>query len=214
MDTGHWLPILEACHRWFPGLRRISCYAMATNVLARSDEEPRRLREACLDLLYMGPESGDDQTLRRIAKGSDAAAHVEAARRAREAGMRLSAIFLLGIAGTEDGQRHASASAELATRMDPDFLAALTVTVVEGTPLAKLASTDRFSVPDVRDLLAELRTFIAEARPTSALFRTNHASNYLPLAGTLPEDSDRLVATIDAALAGAVPLRPEFFRGL
>lgn len=214
MDLDNWLPILKACREAFPRLRQVSCYAMANNVLAKSDDELRRLREAGLDLLYIGPESGDDVTLKRIAKGADFAAHAEAARRAKAAGMRLSAIFLLGAGGVERSTEHAHASARLATAMNPEFLAALTLTIVPNTPMAKLAGRGRFELPDVRGLLSELRTFIAEANPTDALFRTNHASNYLPLAGRLPADRDRMVAALDAALAGEIDLRPEWSRGL
>jgi radical SAM superfamily enzyme YgiQ (UPF0313 family) len=214
MELSHWEPILAASRRLFPRLRRISCYATATNVLAKSDDELRALREQGLSLLYMGPESGDDETLKRIAKGSSFADHVEAARRARAAGLELSAIFLLGAGGTERSAEHAAASAELATAMDPQFLAALTLTVVPSTPLAKLAGRGKFELPAVDHLLGELRTFVANAAPTDALFRTNHASNYLPLGGRLPRDREKIVAVIDHALAGGVALRPERLRGL
>ncbi|MBA2538079.1 MAG: radical SAM protein [Deltaproteobacteria bacterium] len=214
MDLGHWEPILDACGRLFPRLRRVSCYATATNVLAKSAADLRRLRELGLSLLYMGPESGDDVTLKRIAKGATAADHVEAARRIREAGMELSAIFLLGAGGVERSAEHAAGSAALATAMDPSYLAALTLTVVPTTPLATLADRGKFVLPPVDRLLGELRTFVDEARPTDALFRTNHASNYLPLGGRLPRDRARIVEVIDHALSGAVPLRPEHRRGL
>ncbi|MBA3396670.1 MAG: radical SAM protein [Deltaproteobacteria bacterium] len=214
MDVAHWEPILEACRRLFPRLRRVSCYAMAKNVLAKSDAELRRLRDLGLTLLYMGPESGDDVTLKRIAKGSTAADHVEAARRARAAGLELSAIFLLGAGGSERSAEHAAASADLASAMDPQYLAALTLTVVPTTPLATLAKRGKFELPRVDQLLGELRTFVDRARPTDALFRTNHASNYLPLGGRLPRDRARIVAVIDEALAGGIALRPERARGL
>lgn len=213
MPEGHWLAILERVRAAFPRLRRVSCYAMARNVLAKSDAELARLRQAGLSLLYIGPESGDDATLKRIAKGDDAAAHVDAARRAHAAGMQLSVIALLGIA-MERSREHASATAELVTMMDPAFFSALTVTVVPDTPLDRLARKGRFEVPPVPGLLAELRTMVAEARPTKAVFRTNHASNYLPLGGVLPRDRAKIVALIDAALAGEIPLRPEAMRGL
>lgn len=213
MDLAHWAAILAACQR-FPQLRRVSCYATAQNVLAKSDAELRELRALGLSLLYIGPESGDDVTLKRIAKGSTAADHVEAACRARAAGFELSAIFLLGAGGTERSVEHARASAELATAMDPHFLAALTLTVVPTTPLATLERRGAFALPDVASLLGELRTFVANARPSDALFRTNHASNYLPLGGRLPRDGAHIVAVIDAALAGGIALRPERLRGL
>jgi radical SAM superfamily enzyme YgiQ (UPF0313 family) len=214
MELSHWEPILEACCRLFPNLRRVSCYATATNVLAKSDAELRALREAGLSLLYMGPESGDDETLKRIAKGSTFAEHALAARRVRAAGMELSAIFLLGAGGVERSAEHAAGSAELVTAMDPNYLSALTLTIVPSTPLAKLAGRGKFELPAVDHLLGELRTLVAAARPTDALFRTNHASNYLPLGGRLPRDRDKIVSIIDRALAGDIALRPERSRGL
>lgn len=214
MDMETWEAILMGCRQRFPRLRRVSCYAMASNVEGKTDAELSRLRELGLTLLYIGPESGDDITLRRIVKGSTAADHVRAAERARAAGLELSVIFLLGAGGIERSTIHAEASADLATAMDPTYLSALTLTVVPGTPMATLQSTGRYQRPDVLALLAELRTFVDRTRPTDALFRTNHASNYLPLGGHLPRDREAIVGTIDAALAGQLPLRPELLRGL
>lgn len=213
LPTEHLLRLVTRARELFPALRRVSCYAMARNVLEKSPDDLRALREAGLSLLYVGPESGDDTTLKRIAKGDNHAAHVKAAELAHEAGMSLSVIALLGIA-QERSQEHAEATAELVTRMNPAFFSALTVTVVPGTPLAKLHAKGRFEVPEVPDLLRELRTMVALAEPTHAVFRTNHASNYLPLAGTLPKDKTRIVAVLDAALEGRVPLRPAWARGL
>lgn len=213
LSMDHWLPILERARVRFPNLRRVSCYAMARNVLAKTEDELRTLRDAGLALLYVGPESGDDVTLKRIAKGDNAAAHVEAAQRAHAAGMQLSVIALLGIA-MERSEEHARATADLVTKMDPAFFSALTVTIVPDTALDRLAKKGRFEVPAVPALLEELRTMVAEARPTNTVFRTNHASNYLPLGGSLPRDRDRIVAAIDGALDGRVPLRREWQRGL
>ena len=127
--------------------------------------------------------------------------------------MSISVIALLGIAG-ERSDAHARATADLVTAMDPEYFAALTVTVVPGTPLAQLRAKGRFEVPAVPDLLRELRTMIDHARPSGAVFRTNHASNHLPLGGRLPGDRARILEVIDAALAGRVPLRSERARGL
>ena len=212
LPMDHWRALLDRARSVFPRLRRISCYAMARNVLAKSDEELRELRESGLSLLYIGPESGDDATLKRIAKGDGAAEHVLAAQRAHAAGMQLSVIALLGIA-MDRSDEHARATAELVTKMDPAFFSALTVTVVDGTPLDRLAKKGRFTVPPVPALLRELRTMVNETRPTDSVFRTNHASNYLPLGGRLPRDRERIVAVIDGALAGDVPLRPAYLRG-
>ncbi len=222
MEMGLWEEILAACGRSLPRLSRVSCYATARNVLEKTPVELRRLREAGLTLLYIGPESGDDQTLKAIAKGANASDHVEAARLAHEAGMKISVIFLLGIAGTTGSEegcdppslRHAVASAELATAMDPEFLSLLTVSPVPGTPFFRQVESGRVRLPGKRELLVELRTFIDHARPSGAIFRTNHASNYLPLSGRLARDRDRLLAMIDKALAGKLALRAEWMRGL
>ena len=214
MGLDHWEPILCALAAAFPRLRRVSTYATARNLLEKSPEQLRRLRDLGLSLLYIGPESGDDVTLQRLAKGASAAEHAEAARRARDAGMEQSLIFLLGAGGRERSEAHARASGRLATTMDPRFLSTLTLTVVPGTPLARLAEQGRFELPDVPGLLQELRWFIEEAHPTAAIFRSNHASNYLPIGGRLPRDRETILAAVDAALAGQVPLRPEWRRGL
>jgi radical SAM superfamily enzyme YgiQ (UPF0313 family) len=214
MELESWEPLLLALASRFPRLRRVSTYATARNLLEKSPRELRRLRDLGLSLLYLGPESGDDETLRRLAKGASAADHAEAARKAREAGMAQSLMFLLGAGGRERSEEHARASGRLASAMDPRFLSTLTLTVVPGTPLARQADQGQFELPDVPGLLAELRWFVSEARLSAAIFRSNHASNHLPIGGRLPRDREAILATIDQAMAGRLPLRPEWARGL
>ena len=214
MPMDHWLPILAALADAFPRLRRVSTYATARNLLEKAPEDLRRLRELGLSLLYIGPESGDDLTLHRLAKGSDAAGHIEAARRAREAGMEQSLMFLLGAGGRERSEVHARASGRLATAMDPRFLSTLTLTVVPGSPLARQEAQGAFQLPTVAGLLQELAWFIEETRLTGGIFRSNHASNYLPIGGRLPRDRDAILAAIGEAQAGHTALRPEWLRGL
>ena len=119
-----------------------------------------------------------------------------------------------GAGGVERSEEHARASADLATAMNPRFLSALTLTVVPGTPIARAEEKGHFTMPDTPTTLRELRTFVAHASPSDAIFRTNHASNRLPIAGRLPRDRDDIVKAIDGALDGEVPLRPEWLRGL
>jgi radical SAM superfamily enzyme YgiQ (UPF0313 family) len=214
LDLEHWEAILTACREAFPHLKRVSAYATAINLNGKSVGELKRLRELGLSLLYMGPETGDDVTFKRIAKGSNFEEHVQAARRAHDAGMKVSAIFLLGAGGTERTKEHAEGSAKLITEMDPGFVSALTLTIVPGTPIAKMQAQGKFTLPSVTRMLEELRTIVSHAAPTNAVFRTNHASNYLALAGRLPHDRERIVAVLDKAVAGNIPLRPERSRGL
>jgi hypothetical protein len=205
MPLEHWLPLLETARREFPRLKRVSCYAMARNVLDKTPAELHQLREAGLSLLYMGPESGDPATLKRIVKGGTFEDHAEAAQRAHAAGMQLSVIALLGAGGLARSPEHAEGTA---------FFSALTLTVVPGTPLARLEEKGGFVLPDIFGLLRELRVMVAQSSPRDAVFRTNHASNYLPLGGRLPRDRDAIVRVIDEALSGKIPLRPEHLRGL
>jgi len=225
MEMSTWRTILQRARKAFPLLRQVSCYATAENVAEKTDDELRELKSLGLSVLYIGPESGDERVLRRIAKGAKPKGasretpylydqHVAAGQRARAAGMKVSAIFLLGVGGVEFSEAHAEASARLATEMDPAYLAALTLTVVDGSPLQKIQQRTGFELPDQMGLLRELRVFVDQARPSDALFRTNHASNYLPIAGRLPKDGPRIVDTIDAALDGRIPLREEWMRGL
>ncbi|MGB2986672.1 MAG: radical SAM protein [Phycisphaerae bacterium] len=214
MELELWEPILQALSATFPNLRRVSCYATALNLLAKSSQELRRLHDLGLKLLYIGPESGDDITLKRIAKGATSADHVEAAVKARKAGMKQSLIFLLGAGGTERSIEHATASAGLATAMDPEFLSTLTLMLIPSTPIHRLSESGRFQMPSVEDLLRELRIMVAEANPTDAIFRSNHASNYLPIGGRLPRDREAILQQVDAALSGEVTLRAEEYRGL
>ena len=156
---------------------------MARNVLAKTDDELARAARAGLSLLYIGPESGDDVTLKRIAKG-DTATDTSRRRSRAHAGMELSVIALLGIA-MDRIDEHARATARLVTKMDP-----------RSSPRSRSRSSPdaaRYAAREgavrgarVPALLGELRTLVDQARPTSALFRTNHASNYLPLGGRLP----------------------------
>jgi radical SAM superfamily enzyme YgiQ (UPF0313 family) len=214
LASEHWLALLEAARNSFPRLERVSCYATARNVLEKTPEELRALRERGLVRLHIGPESGDDVTLKRIAKGASHDEHVAAAHKAHAAGLEISVITMLGVAGSERSEEHAQRTAELVTAMDPEYVAALTTTVVPGTPLERLVQSKRFVLPDVAQMFRELRMIVDLARPRHAVFRTNHASNYLPLAGVLPDDRERIVAVVDAALAGDVALRPEWARGL
>jgi radical SAM superfamily enzyme YgiQ (UPF0313 family) len=209
-----WVPILEQARAQLPRLQQVSCYATATNILEKSEAELDTLRRLGLSLLYIGPESGDDPTLKRIAKGSTRAQHVEAARKAHAAGMRISVIAMLGIGGVERSHQHAQATADLVTEMDPEYFAALTTSVAPGTPLVKLRKKGFWELPSVPRMLAELRTIVDRARPRDAVFRTNHASNYLAIGGRLPRDREAIVHALDAALSGKLALRPERVRGL
>jgi len=208
------LPVLEALRRAFPRLRRVGAYSNASSVASKDDADLARLRDAGLGILYFGLESGDDETLRRIEKGATAGEIVDAVRRAQGAGIKASVMGLLGIAGRERWREHADATARAASAMSPRFLSFLTATPVEGTPFHDEVAAGRVTLPAPSQTIEELKAILSGLSCEGTVFRSNHASNYLPLAGRLPQDRERLLREVDLALAGATGLEPEWLRGL
>lgn len=218
LDTERLVAILDTLKSGFPRLRRVGIYANARDILGKTDAELAMLQQRNLEIVYLGLESGSDEVLRRICKGITAAEMVEAVHKARRAGMRASVIAILGLGGTELSAEHAEATGRIVSAMDPEYLSMLTLMLVPGTELHRQwqSGTPGFELPEPADLLHELRQVIAHLDGLSrCVFRTNHASNYLPLAGTLSRDKARLLATIDEALTrGRSALRPEAWRAL
>ena len=208
------LPVLDALRAAFPRLRRVAAYSNASSVLPKSDAELERLRDAGLGILYFGLESGDDATLERIVKGATRDEVVEAVRRTNAAGIKTSVMGLLGIAGRERWREHAAATAAAVSAMNPRFFSLLTATPVEGTAFHEEVAGGRITLPDPEETLEELEAIVAGLDCRNTVFRCNHASNYLPLGGRLPQDKDRLLDAVRAARRGDVALKPEWLRGL
>jgi len=209
MRTSRLLEILEDLRQHFPNFQRASTYASPQALLNKSVTELTELKEAGLPLHYLGPETGHPVVMERIAKGVTPEQVVEGARRVIDAGAKLSTIFLLGVGGTDLSQEHARASGELVTAMDPHYVSALTLVPVPGTPIYDAVERGEMVLPGPREALAELRTMVAHMQPTRAIFRSNHASNSLPLAGNLPKDKQRILDVLDAVIADdSIPLRP------
>lgn len=214
LSTARLVPVLEALNAAFPALQRIGSYVNAVSVLRKPDAELARLRDLKLTIGYLGLETGDPATAARIVKGATVDEEVEAVRRAQAAGIKMSVMVLLGIGGRARWREHAEATADALTRMDPRYVSCLCVTPVPGTPFFDEVARGDVELPSPDETLDELRVLVDRMRLTGAVFRSNHASNYLPLGGRLPADRARLLAVIDAARRGDVPLVPEEFRGL
>ncbi len=208
--------ILDALSRAFGSLQRVGAYANARDLLTKSDAELTALYSRGLRIVYLGLESGSDTILRQIAKGTTAQEMTEAVQRAQAVGIRVSVIALLGLGGPELSAEHAEATGRVVSAMDPRYLSLLTLMLIPGTPLHQAYRAGTFQLMNPESLLAELRQVIVHLDGLSGcIFRTNHASNYLPLSGTLPKDKGRLLATLDAALQqGRTALRPEAWRAL
>ena len=167
-----------------------------------------------LSILYIGCESGDDEVLHRIKKGETFASSLAALNKIRQAGIKSSIMILMGLGGTELSQQHAIASAKLMNAAQPDYLSTLVVTLPLGTERMDNAFGGQFILPNKTGLLTEMHTLLSHLELNKTIFRSDHASNYLVLKGVLDKDKPALIAQIDHALQGMIPLRQEWQRGL
>jgi radical SAM superfamily enzyme YgiQ (UPF0313 family) len=206
--------ILEMIKEHLPWIKRVGAYANTKGIKMKSEEELLKLREMGLSILYMGVESGDDHTLEAVRKGADSQRMLAMGKKVMKAGIKLSVTVLLGIAGRERSLIHGQATGALLTAMEPDYVGALTLMVIPGTPLADEMAAGRFELPDNLGLLSELREMIASTDLSRGLFFSNHASNYLPLKVRYPRGKQQALDQIDMALQGRVGLRPEWMRAL
>jgi len=200
----------------FPTLERIASYATPQDVLRRSVDELKALKDLKLGILYMGVESGDDVVLRRIKKGATHPEMVEAAGKVREAGILLSMTVILGLGGVQGSHQHAMETARILTEMDPDYAGALTLTLIPGTPLYQEWEKGEFELITPFDSLKELRAMVEHANFSDCFFSSMHASNYFAIRGSLPADRRKMLSQLDSILSKKDPalLRPEFLRGL
>ncbi|SMC24954.1 Fe-S oxidoreductase [Desulfacinum hydrothermale DSM 13146] len=206
--------LLQKIRTRMPWIQRVGLYGNAKSILRKSLQQLKELRDLGLGIVYLGVESGDPQTLRDIRKGVSREKMVEAGRRVRQAGIKLSVTVLLGIAGRERSLEHARATGSILSEIDPHYVGALTLMVLPNTELGRRVQEGTFEVLDPRELLVELREMLAHTHMSRGLFLSNHASNYLPIKVKMPTDKERALALIDEALKGRVRLKPEWMRAL
>jgi hypothetical protein len=198
----------------FRDLQRVTAYATPFNLLRKSPDEMAALKAKRLSLVYLGMESGSDAMLKRVAKGS--ARQMEAAlARARQAGLKVSATVILGLGGRRHWQEHMEATAAMVNRAPPTYLSTLQLGLdSEVAPRFFERFGGGFEWQDDAGILAELRLLVERLAPSApVIFRSNHASNALALAGTLPKDRAKLLGQLDAAMGEQVGVRPRWMRG-
>ena len=199
LPTAKLLKILQALRDTFPKLQRVSSYAAPKDILRKSEDELRQLKEAGLQLLYYGMETGDDATLKAVNKGVNGEEAVEAGRRVTASGMKLSIMVILGLAGKEGSHRHAIETAKAINIIKPTMWSALCLMLYRGSELLDQFERGEFNPLSPAELMEELYTIMENVNlpeDRHCLFRSNHISNYIPLAGTLPKDKQRLLAEI------------------
>jgi radical SAM superfamily enzyme YgiQ (UPF0313 family) len=208
--------ILKYLNERLPKLERVSSYASPQNLLRKSLDDLKALRELNLTLLYLGVESGDDEMLKRIEKGVTARQIVEAGKKARKAGIALSVTIVLGLAGAEGFGGSAKRTAEVVTEIDPEFCGALTLMLEHGAPLYEQWKKGEFIPASPFQSLEELREIIAHSDFSNCFFTSNHASNYVPIRLRLPEQKEEGLRMLDKILAtkDESKLKPEYLRAL
>jgi len=208
------LKILQAIEKRLPWVTRVGAYANAKSLDMKTPEELESLKRHGLGIVYMGLETGDDITLKKINKGAMAGQMIAMGRKAKEAGLKLSITVLLGIAGRRRSHIHAEETGRVLSAIDPDYVGALSLMLIPGTPLFDDYRSAKFSLIEPDEMLAELRTMFAATNLSRGLFHANHASNYLPIKARLPKDKETTLNLIDQALAGKIALKPEYLRAL
>ena len=194
--------ILEFIRTRIPECQRVAVYGSPKSILRKTPAELKKLREAGLGIVYMGLESGNEALLKLYNKGQTAAAIIEAGQKVRDAGLALSVTAINGLGGTEHSDVQAIDTGKALSAMKPDYIGLLTLRVYSGTPLAQWVKEGRITLMEPPELAAETRLLLEHTDSEGSVFRSNHASNYLILKGTLNRDKAALIAKIDAALEG------------
>jgi radical SAM superfamily enzyme YgiQ (UPF0313 family) len=208
--------VLRYLNEKLPDVERIATYATPQDILRRSVDELKELRQLKLGIFYTGLETGDDELLQKIGKGVSSDQVIEAGKRVKEAGITFSVTVILGLGGIEGSKKHVLQTARVLTEIDPDYAGALTLTLVPGTPLYEQWERNEFHPLSPFQSLEELKLIIENSSFTDCFFSSMHASNYLSVRGKLPQDKQRMLKQLKVVLEAKDPslLRPEFLRGL
>ncbi|MHA1167374.1 MAG: radical SAM protein [Candidatus Hodarchaeales archaeon] len=214
IPTSDLLRILDLFKRNFPSLERVSAYACSSDILGKSIVELKELKANGLSLLYHGLESGDEEILEMVRKQQPAGDAIKASEKLAKTGIDLSTIVILGLGGKERSEQHAINTGKVVSKMKPRYLAALTLMIVPGSAIERQIKNSLLTPLNPVEGLKELKIMIENINGLSGtVFRTNHASNYLPLRGLLCEDKEEFIQILDN-VNRETALRPEWARGL
>ena len=220
------LEIIIYANNLFPNLERCAVYAHANDIIRKSDEQLIALSDAGLKIAYVGFESGYDKLLKDVNKHATKLDYIEASKKLINANITLSATLISGLSGAsnkEISRKHALESADLINKICPHddriwYVAFLTLMIPPGTKIYQRKVNDEFQEMNSIEILRELKLFVEKIefynKNANCVFRSNHASNYLPIKGILDRDKDKIISTINYGLAHTEILRPEFYRGL
>ena len=209
------LVILDYIRQHFPECERVTTYGRATDVLRKTDEELRELREHGIEMVYLGAESGSQKVLEKINKGETREELIEGVQRLEAAGIKTSVTFISGLAGPDDWEEHAVETGRMIAEMNASYVSLLTLMLQPPAPLLEDYRQGRFKLLTPEEVLAETCLMLQYAKPSkSCVFRSNHASNYVSLRGNLPEDNDSMIAALKRCMEDRGLLKDERFRML
>lgn len=197
LKTEDLLDILEYIKQRFPLCQRVTAYATVRDILLKSEEELKQLKQAGLSMVYVGAESGDPEILMSIKKNITVDEMIAAAKKLKHSGILLSLTLISGLGGKERLREHAIHSANLVTKMKPEYLGFLTLMLEKGAPILNEIEAGKLTLLSPDDVAEEMEQFLTHVDAPGTVFRSNHASNYLTLRGTLNQDIPKLLQQID-----------------
>ncbi len=207
------LELLAYVKDHFPNVERVTAYGTASDVLRKSEEELRALANAGLEMVYLGAESGDDEILLQIKKGQTAAELIEAGRKLKRCGIKTSVTLISGLGGPEGMEKHALGSAKLINEMNPEYAAILSLQLREDSPMAQEVLRGERKLLTADQTVEETEIFLNAIDSPGTIFRSNHASNYVSLAGVFNDDIPEMLEQLEDAKARH-RYRPEWMREL
>lgn len=216
VDSGLLIEILDQLYEKFPRLKRVGIYGGPKDILAKSPQELADFKAHGLTMVYLGIESGHEGILASVCKGVTSGQMIAAGQKLKASGLLLSCTIIIGLGGKALSKEHALDTARVVSAIDPQYLGALTLMVEPHAPLAKSIELGTFQLLTPLESLTEIHTLLKHLNVTHCVFRSNHASNYLPLRATLPNDRDELLKTLSNIIETNAfgRLRPEGWRGL
>lgn len=212
--TGDLEKILFHIRESFPECERVGIYGSPKAILSKSVDELKYLHSLGLKIVYLGVESGSEKILKNINKGVTREEMIEAGRRVVESGIELSITIISGLGGNEDSMEHARESAKIINEIRPHYVGVLTLLVENGTPIYEDVQSGKFELLTPREVLMETKEMIKNINVENCIFRSNHASNYISLKGTLSKDKDLILSQIEEGLQIVNLEEKEFFRRL
>ena len=201
VKTPDLITILDTIHEFFPHVRRVTTYGAAKDVLQKTPDELRQLRQHGLEMVYIGAESGSDTVLADVTKGVTAAETTEACLKLKAAGIKVSMTLITGLGGRANTREHAIESAKLVTATKPEYLGLLTLTLGAGAPLKQDYLDGKFEKLSTLEILEEQKLFLEHVDSEGTLLRSNHVSNYIALAGNLNRDRETMISQLESAIS-------------